>query len=365
MKLSGKKIGIDARELIKGRFTGIARFLLNFLRYAPKTRSHWEFVIFGNQNTFFQTDFPNMKKIIIPERSTIFWDQMALPRCLKNEKIDVFFSPYYKTPIFSPCPTVITIHDIIPFIKSGNPLLKSWSVFMAKKAKKIITVSSHSKKDIMDFFKIRKQKIEVIYECAGKTFGIRRKDEVEKAKTKYGIKGKYIFYVGNFKTHKNVDGLLRAYARIAAEFQNEFSFVIGGGDMKNLPRIKKLSQKLGIRQKTIFPGFIDENDLPSIYTGAEIFAFPSFYEGFGLPPLEAMACGTPVIASNRTSLPEILGDAAVLINPEDPDKIARAMEKLFTDGKLTETLRDKGLEKTKEFSQSKMGEKILSIFEEI
>lgn len=364
------KIGVDGRELLKNQITGTGRFLSNFLKYAPGFRPGWKFIIFGNQYTFFQFDFPNLKKIIIPEKSTIFWDQIKLPKFLKRERIDVFFSPYYKAPIFSPCPTVITIHDITPFIRlenmeytlQPNALLMLWSKFMAKRARKIITVSNHSKKNIMNIFKIPEEKIEVVYEGVEDEFRPKVRDEIEKVKMKYGINRKYVLYIGNFEHHKNVDGLIKAYSGLPAELRKEYFLVVGGKDEKNSPGIEKLSGELGVRENIFFPGFIEEDDLPSIYGGAEIFIFPSFYEGFGLPPLEAMACGIPVIASNVSSLPEVVGDAGSLVDPKDIYGLTTAIKELLTDASVRYKMREKGLKRAKLFQAGDTTQKILNVF---
>lgn len=370
------RIGIDGRELLRNQITGIGRFLSNFLKYAPEIKPDWEFILFMNQHNA-GADVPicpNLKQMVIPENWTFWWDQVKLPKYLRKEKIDIFFSPYYKAPIFSPCPTVITIHDIAPFVKCRATFsrlhyghkrfaLRIWSRFFARRATKNITVSNYSKKDIMNIFEISEEKIAVVYEGVREEFKPKEKEDVEKVKERYGIRGKYIFYIGNFEPHKNVEGILRAYSKINYELQKNCKLVIGGKKDGNFKKIKRLCLNLKIKKNAIFPGFIEDADLPALYSGAEIFLFPSFYEGFGLPPLEAMACGTPVISSNRTSLPEILGDAPILINPQNPDEIAKAIENILTNENLQKELKKKGIKRAAQFSLEDMSKKILDIFE--
>ena len=181
-------------------------------------------------------------------------------------------------------------------------------------------------------------------------------------RSKYGINRKYVLYIGNFEHHKNVDGLIKAYSGLPAELRKEYFLVVGGKDEKNSPGIEKLSGELGVRENIFFPGFIEEDDLPSIYGGAEIFIFPSFYEGFGLPPLEAMACGIPVIASNVSSLPEVVGDAGSLVDPKDIYGLTTAIKELLTDARVRYKMREKGLKRAKLFQAGDTTQKILNVF---
>ncbi|RJR21272.1 MAG: glycosyltransferase family 1 protein [Nitrospiraceae bacterium] len=375
------KIGIDARDIRRNEVNGIGRFVSNFLKYAPDIAPSWEFIVIGNQNTFFSPAHQNMKHIIMTEKSTVIWDQVELPKLLKREKIDIFFSPYYKTPLLAHCPTVITVHDVTPFVKIGHsvndsqaagghrtayrfgPILKLWSRLMAKNAAKILTVSNYSKKDIVDLFEAPEGKVEVIYEGFGDEFNPRGMDEIKRAKNNYGIEGNYMLYVGNFAPHKNVEGILKAYAKIKHELRREYKLVLGGKKDGGRNKMERLCVELGIAEQAIFTGFIENKHLPAIYSGAEVFLFPSFYEGFGLPPLEAMACGTPVISSKRSCIPEILGDAAVLVDPLNSDEMARAIEDVLTRRGLRQHLQERGFQKAGEYSFQKMSVDMLNIFE--
>ncbi len=369
-----RRCGIDGRELAETQVTGIGRYLASFLEYAPQLRPDWEFLIFGNQNTSFPRKAPNVRHIIISEKSTIYWDQVRLPRYLKKEGVDVFFSPYYKAPVFPPCPTVITIHDITPFIQWNsatcshrmnkiNIALKWWSGMLANKTKGIITVSDYSKKDIVNLFKISEGRISVVYEGVGEEFKPVPRGKTEAVKKQYGIEGDYILYIGNSEPHKNVEGIMKSYSQMDVELRKKYRLVIGGKMNGNSMKMKKISAHLGIEKNTVFPGFIESGNLPALYSGAEIFIFPSFYEGFGLPPLEAMACGTPVISSGRASLREILDEAALLIDPEKTDEIAGALEQTLTDGQLQGELKEKGLSRAGSFSLKSMSEHILDDLE--
>ena len=375
------RLGFDGRELLRDNITGIGRFLSGFLKHAVKIKPTWKFILFGNQYTCSPFDNTNVKKVIIPETSSFLWDHVTLSRSLKKENIDLFFSPYYKAPMISPCSKIVTIHDVIPFVRYKktadshgkalfsrrkyrlNPAAKAWVKVMAGGATKIITVSHYSKKDIVNFLGIPENKIEVVYEGVDEEFRPQSADRIEKAKEYYGIEGHYLLYVGNTEPHKNVDGVLEAYAALHPMVRKTYKLVIAGKKGPALNRLKEASRRLGIENKSLFPGFIRGEDLPALYSGADIFLFPSFYEGFGLPPLEAMACGAPVISARRACIPEILKDAALLVDPSDPREIAKGIESIAACEDLREELREKGLKRAGDFSLSEMSRTMLEIFE--
>ena len=363
------KIGLDAREFQQGDIiTGIGRYLLNFLEFATVNKPDYEFVLFCNQNTKVDLVSPNLKKIIIPEFLTFWWDQVQLPSYLRREKIDIFLTPYFKAPLFSPCKLVVIINDLIPLLYGAyrNPrsiLIKIYFKYLAgmavRNADRIITISQHSKKDIMKVFGVPEEKIAVITLAADRAF--RQIDcGLSDVLSKYQIDGKFIFYFGNFKPHKNVRALIEAYHKLPDNIKEEYRLVIGGKKDRYGQALFKLSKNLGLQERTIFTDFVYKEDLPYLYNAAEVFVFPSLYEGFGLPPLEAMACGTPVIAFKVTSLPEVIGDAGILLNPCGPDELAKTIAGVLTDNVLKRSLMEKGLFRAKQFSIEKMSRELLA-----
>ncbi|MBI5749469.1 MAG: glycosyltransferase family 4 protein [Nitrospinae bacterium] len=367
-------IGIDGRELERGKVTGIGRYLLNFLKYATNARREYQFILYGNQFTHLDYKSPNLTLKIILERITATWDHILLPAHLKNDRVDIFLSPYIKAAIFSPCPYITTIHDLL-FLstpdytgwryKPYNEVFKIFGRIVSKRASAIITDSEYSKKDIIKIFGVDEEKINVISLGISDEYKpVTNLYSIEKIKNIYNIKGKYILYVGNFKPHKNVKRLIEAFAGINKDF-SDIKLVLGGKRDKFVPSLEELSEKLEIRDSVIFTDFIKDEDLPYLYSGAELFIYPSLYEGFGLPVLEAMACGTPVICSNTTSLPEVAWDAGILINPEDVKSMASAISKLLKDDMMREDLKIKGLNRAKEFTVEKYSSKILSLIESI
>ncbi len=381
-------IGIDGRELERGKITGIGRYLLNFVKYATNARKDYKVILYGNQFTYLDFKSPNLTLKIILERITATWDQVLLPAHFKNDKINVFLSPYIKAPFFSPCPYITTIHDLLFLVtpeytgwryKPYNEVFKIFGRTVSKRAAAIIADSLISKRDIIKIFGVPEQKIHVIPLGISEEYKpIRDTASIEHIKKAYGITGRYILYVGNFKPHKNIGRLIEAFADVAKNptlippLQKggeggfpDFKLVLGGKRDKFVPLLEEQVNNLGIGDSVIFTDFIKDEDLPYLYSGAELFIYPSLYEGFGLPLLEAMACGTPVICSNTTSLPEVVGDTGILINPEDVKNISSAIITLLKDDELREDLRKKGLERAKEFTIEKYSSKILSLIESI
>jgi glycosyltransferase involved in cell wall biosynthesis len=367
-------IGIDGRELERWKVTGIGRYLLNFLKFATTFKRDYQFILYGNQFTRLDYKSPNLTLKIILERATITWDQILLPTYLKNDSVDVFLSPYIKAPIFSPCPYITTIHDLLFLVtpeytewkyKPYNEVFKIFGRAVSKRAMAIIADSESSKNDIIKIFGADEEKIHVVpLGITNEYAPVNDISSIEKIKNIYNIKGRYILYVGNFKPHKNIKRLIEAFVQVAKE-SSDVQLVLGGKRDKFTPQLEELANNLGIGDRVIFTDFIKDEDLPYLYSGAELFVYPSLYEGFGLPVLEAMACGTPVICSNTTSLPEVAGDAAILINPEDVKSISSAIITLLKDDKLREDLKIKGLNRSKEFTVEKYSSKILSLIESI
>jgi hypothetical protein len=328
-----------------------------------------EFILFCNQDTWIPVEHPHIKKIIIPEYLTVLWDQAFLPLYAAREKLNVFLTPYFKAPVLFPCPVVLVVNDIIPLLFPEEHSFRKRMYFeamgaiSAKNAAKIITISEHSKRDIMKYFGVQDEKIEVVYlgvedKFKSETTGL---DEIKK---RYGLPDKYILYVGNLSPHKNVPGLIKAYKCLPENLRKEYKLVLGAGKSdKYYPGIVRLIAESGLDKEAIITGFIIEEHLPVIYGLSSLFVFPSLYEGFGLPPLEAMASGVPVIASGTSSIPEVVGDAAILIKPEDTREISSAMIKVLTDGNLGKSMSEKGLLRARQFTPEKMAEGFLKVLE--
>lgn len=365
------KIGFDAREFLSGKMTGIARYLRQFLQCATALPSPHEYVLFCNQKTHVPVEHPKLKKVIITERITPFWDQILLPLRIAREKVDIFLTPYFKSSYFLSANLVLIINDLIPlFFPEELGFLKRhyfrsmWRL-AARRAKMIMTISQNSKDDIVKVLKLSEDKIKVVHLAVEKRF-MSPDVRVEDIRRKYSLPEEFIFYVGNLSPHKNIRGLIKAYKALPEMLRQKYKLVIAASKKaKYLAGIEKVIREMELSAEVFFTGFIEEKDLPTVYRMSELFAFPSFYEGFGLPPLEAMASGCPVVSSNTSSLPEVLGDAALLFNPYDVEEMSSAMRKMLEDENLRNKFLQKGLERAKIYTPEKMTEEIISFLESI
>jgi glycosyltransferase involved in cell wall biosynthesis len=359
------KICIDARP-IGQKMHGIARYTYNMIKNLLKIDQQNQYTILIGK------DFPgipgkanNLRMMTLRSRWISISEQWELVKILKELKPDLFLATSFVAPVFNPFPMVMTIHDLNHIALSRNysifhAIYYKWVVKPAvKKSVKIVTVSEFSRKEISRYLMVPDEKIKVVYNGCGEEFRpIEDSKLLERVRKKYNFPETFILYVGSYKSHKNVSNLLKAYDRVSLKIPLVLS---GRGSQELL----ELSKKFEMGKKIIFMGEVDESDLPIIYNCATLFVFPSYYEGFGLPPLEAMACGCPVVVSNAASLPEVCGDAAYYVDPRNVESISEGIYRVLTDENLRNTLILKGLERIKLFSWEKAAKEVLNVFDEI
>lgn len=335
-----KRIGIDAR--FYGPIgKGLGRYTQEIVDNIVRIDSVNEYVIFlrkENFDEFIFSDLPNVKKVMVDVCWYTLKEQILLPYYIWREKLDLIHFPHFNVPLIVPTKFVITIHDLIltkfktirattlhPFIYKLKNLAYFWVIKRAlKKSKKIITVSNFTKNDIIDQFKIRPNKIEVTYEGVANLS--RGRDSLFVAKLdagevlhNYDIDNPFLLYVGNAYPHKNLEFLIESFKDIYQK-NNGLRLVLVGKEDYFYKNLKDFANKVFYdfpENPVIFSGYVPDEKLEIFYNKALVYIFPSLYEGFGLPPLEAMAKGCPVISSNASSMPEILGDSAVYFNPRD------------------------------------------------
>jgi glycosyltransferase involved in cell wall biosynthesis len=255
------------------------------------------------------------------------------------------------------------------FQQKSNPslkrvVLKHWGKIIARKAQAIITVSENSKKDIVKMLKVPDGKIEVAPNSVEDRYQpVSDFKALERIKKKYEITKEYIFNLGNLKPHKNISGLLKAYSQLSSNLKDKYQLVIVGKKERYFNALANLAKELQL--DTLFIDYVQDPDLPALLSSAEFLVFPSFYEGFGIPVLEAMACGCPVVSSNTSSMPEVLGDAALFFNPYHVEEMSLAIRKMLEDENLRNKFRQKGLERVRLFTLEKAAKKILDVFESV
>lgn len=353
------RIAIDGREFYEGRITGIGRYLANFIRAASAQRPAWEFLIFGSQHTKVPFEFGrNVRFEVMREINTQLWEQVQLPVRLKREACDLFYSPYPKTCLFSPVPSVMVIHDLTGLIYPGYAKAISPERFLtglyAARASAILTPSENSKKDMVKLLGLDAAKISV---CSGGVDPGIFFPRTGGAPAGRGVNGPYALYVGNSRPHKNVPGLVKAWGLLDRAQRNGHSLVLAGVGGYEVP------PELGDSVKVLRA--LPEADLPGLYSAAGLFIFPSFYEGFGLPAVEAMACGCPVLSSDSSCMPEILGDAAAYFDPADPVKMAAAIAALLKDPEARAVLSKRGLERAGRYAPEATHERAVEVIESL
>ena len=369
------RIGIISDRLNRS-LTGIGNYVYNLVSELSKIDNGNIYLINCEENNL----FPELHKIIIknpfkifPKKSFYFW-HLYLNYYLKRRKLylDIIHSPENAS-LFVKLRNqkkIITVHDIIP-LYFPNTYTKitvfRYKLLLSKTLKtsdKIITISYNTKQDIIKHFKIPEDKIKVIYLAANEKFKPLNKNEISKIKQKYNLNYPFILYVGTLEPRKNIPTLLKAFYKLK-KLGIKHKLVITGKKGWKYKHIFETIEKLNLQKDVIFTGYVPDEDLPALYNAADLFVYPSLYEGFGLPPLEAMACGTPVITSNTSSLPEVVGDAGIMVNPYSVDELANKMYEVLTNDGLREELSKKGLERSKLFSWKKCAEEHLKVYEEV
>lgn len=374
--LSTMKIGIDGRAAKWYRGTGIGNYTYQVINSLNQLDTCNNYLLFMPDKCRNDINFnKNFNVRNIGENSgNGFWNEVNIPNILHYNDVELYHVPQngIGLPMDKPCKMVITLHDIIPY-KMPETVGPSYLKIFLEQIPKIvpqcdgiITVSNFSKEDIMREFDYPGEKIfvthlapEDIYKPKDKRFS---KGLINKL---YGIENDYILYIGGFSPRKNIIGLIEAFSKLVLKHKKDIKLVIAGKKGLSYERYRNRAESLGILDKVLFPGFIPIEHLPFLYSAAELFVYPSFYEGFGLPPVEAMACGTPVIASNTTSIPEIVGNNALLINPWDTEELFQAMLKTLEDSSLRESLITKGFIRSSELSWDKTALHTLKAYNKI
>ncbi len=365
-------IGIDARSIL-GTPTGVGRYLSNLLTQLQRLDSQNSYTAYLDRpahKTLLQQENFQFKTITLPIAQNYFtWNHVRLPPELWRHPVDVFHFPFYTMPVVRNYASIVTIHDITYEIHpewyswKGRLAMRAFSKFAARHAQKILTVSQCSKQDIMRYYAIPEEKIVVTYHGIEQRFQpIADVTILDTLRQSYGIRaGTVILYVGSIHTRRNVEQLIHAFFRISTKMSDLQLMIVGKREYPYL-NIEGLLDELDLHGKVILPGYIHDDDLPGLYNLATVSIYPSSYEGFGFPVLESMACGTPVITANNSSLPEVGGDAAVYIDPQNIDEIADALAQLLTNSGLRQQCCERGLVRAAGFSWEHTARQTLEVY---
>jgi glycosyltransferase involved in cell wall biosynthesis len=311
-----------------------------------------------------KTIYPKLKYYSIRE-------QIRLPSILRKHKVDLLHAPHFMLPLVRTCSSVVTIHDVIGLMRKENlrsrlgRVYYSWMISAAARlADRIITDSKFSRDDIVRCLSVDPEKIKVIYPGISPDFHqITDNVQLENVRSKYRIENEYIVYAGIYRPRKNHAALLRAF-RTFLSSEGHANLVLVGPLNEGEQELRRLADELGISKKVIFAGFVNDSELRAIYSAAKVYACPSLYEGFGFTVLESMACGTPVVCSGETSLPEVAGDAALYADPRNPEEFAQALHNAFTNASLRDTLIEKGRKNLRRFSWANAAKETLGVYQE-
>ena len=372
-------IGIDAR-MFATSFTGIGRYTHELTNHLFQLRPDWKFTLFLAPEAFqeFESPHENIQKVIAPEKHYSFAEQTSFLKRISQQKFDLFHFPHFNAPLLYRRKSVVTIHDLtisfFPgkkktswFHKLGYKLVISNVV---KKAQRVIAVSKNTKSDLQKILHTPEEKINVIWNGLGSEF-LREKQNLENVESSWqkltklhNIQKPYFLYTGVHREHKNVVGMIQAFSQFLKNGGDAELIITGKEDPHYYPEIGEIIIEEKLEQKVKRVGLVSEEELKALFYHAHVFVFPSFYEGFGLPPLEAMSMEIPVIASNTSAMPEICGDAVEYFDPHSISQMAKKMQFLAENEERRQDLIFKGKERIKLFSWQKMAEETVKVYEE-
>jgi glycosyltransferase involved in cell wall biosynthesis len=367
----GLTIGIDGRDLFADKLTGMGRCVLNLLEHVSRAPRAPRYLVFCHQNNTVELPEPvsSVEVVTIPEGNRLWWDQVQLPRALRRAGVDVFFSPYPKLPVWTSVPCVHMIADVIPL--TWPAYQKPWSLrtsralyrFWSSRARRTVALTHYAKDSLVQELSLDPNRIAVIPgRISRRLFDQPSADEVRAVRQTYDLPERFCLYVGSAAPHKNVGGLVEAFATLPAEVRAAYPLVLagfgGGGAERWLGGLDP-----AVRSTVHSLGEVTDEALHVLYHEATLFVFPSLAEGFGYPPLEAMACGTPVIAVRAGPMPEVLGQAPYWVETGEPIPLAQAMMALLQSESQRRTLSEAGRKQAERYATTASTELLLDCLE--
>jgi glycosyltransferase involved in cell wall biosynthesis len=364
-------VGIDARLVYYTR-AGIGEYTLRLTQALAQSYPQERFTLLQDRRQpqpLVQADNVQVASAFVPSHHRA--EQLLMPWVVGRLNTDVFHSPDFIPPLRSRGRSVITIHDLA-FLIYPHFLTKDAARYYGqidravRRADHIIAVSQSTKNDLVRMLGTSEDRVTVIHEAADPRMRPMPRDEaLQRVQALYGVPDEFILFVSTIEPRKNVGGLLRAYQRLRDGYKLTPALVLAGSPGWLSGDVYDLVAKLGLKPHTHFLGRVEAYDLPYLYSAARCLVHPAFYEGFGLTPLEAMACGTPVVVSNISSLPEVVGDAAMLIDPQQDEEITVALWRVLTDEALRDSLRMKGLQRAARFSWGRAAEQTMAVYRRV
>lgn len=383
LKIARLKIAFNGWFLVHDRQTGTGQYLNALLSHLPLVAPQHEYIAVVPTPHGALDDGLKVERYAVPcgrsNLDKVHFEQQGFPAACRALKADLAHVPHWAPPLSSPVPVVVTIHDVIPLVLPEYRgdwrvrLYTALSTAAASGAALALADSEQSKHDIVTHLGLPAEKVRVIALAAGAQYTPQsdwRADEMIRAKYHLPVEaGSYVLYLGGFDVRKNVRALLAAWTWAAGSVGESFPLVLAGAlpqpDGRLFDDYRALAEELKLTDTVRFAGPIAEADKPAVYRGAALFAYPSRYEGFGLPPLEAMACGVPVVASDAGAIGEVVGDAAYLIDPQDARKFGAGLITCLVEPSVSDHLRARGLERARKFSWERTARETVAAYEAV
>ena len=366
------RIALDVRKL---HDFGIGTYVRNLLRQLARFDHDTEYVLLCRQDDrqVAKQLGENFRAITEPSGQYSVTEQLSVPINLGRTSPDLFHTPHYVLPVLTPCRSIVTIHDCIHLVfpqylrnRMAHVYARAMFWTAVHRASRILTVSEASKKDILRFFTVAEEKISVIPNAIDERFYAEPpEEEIARVRERYQLHDRFLMYAGNVKPHKNLERLIDAFVLVRQDGFDDLKLLITGSEISRYATLRRAVHRHNLHKHVRFLGYQSENTLAALYRLADVFVFPSLYEGFGLPPLEAMASGTPVVVSNVSSLPEVVGEAGILVNPYDARSIADGIQRVLADPTLRDELTARGLVRARSFSWQASVAQIRQIYQEV
>ncbi|MGD2166306.1 MAG: glycosyltransferase family 1 protein [Anaerolineae bacterium] len=367
----GLHVAVNA-HLLSGRDSyrsaGVHQYIRHLLRHLGGVESGMRFTaLLGAEAVEPATDLPVLRSRVDTSKpaSRVLWEQLRQPRVLREIKADLIHGPVFVGPLVAPCPIVTTIHDLsfIRFPRLFRPVNRLYLTTMtrlsARRARRLIAVSEYTARESVELLSIPREKIKVVYHGVNGAFRPLPDEEVTSFRTRRDLPEQFVVFVGTLEPRKNLVRLIEAFAEVQ---DGRHKLVLAGGKGWLCEELFARVEDLGLENDVQFPGYVPNEELPLWYNAAMALVYPSLYEGFGMPVTEAQACGTPVLASNTSSLPEAAGDAALLVDPHDAEAIAAGLRQILSDSALREQLSRRGLEHAQTFSWPRTARETVQVY---
>ncbi|MEN6642402.1 MAG: glycosyltransferase family 1 protein [Armatimonadia bacterium] len=366
------RIVLNAGSIGNTGMSGIGHYTAALTRGLSRCRTTESFTLVGDPEALRPLmSLSNYDRAFLPIPGADLWEQLELPELLLAEGADVYHSPAFGLPLIKSCRYVATVHDCIPrlFPELASPWLcrffQQWAPLWLERADHVICDSQHTCRDLTHFYGLPPEKMTVVYQAVNEVFQPAAPEAIIAVRKRYGLDRPYVLVVGRVELRKNVAGMLRAFQLLRETDIDRPLLVLAGPRDADVHDPEGILPPDGRHGEIVVTGYVPDAELAALYSGASAFCFPSFYEGFGRPVLEAMSCGVPVVASRTSSVPEVGGDACLYVNPYDAEDIAQALYRVLTQDDLRRALVTAGLARAADFTLERMGRDTMAVYHQV